>query len=80
LHWGQYANFEKETVPVVWQGIFDLIAQGKFRGTSFKDDSFVGLESVPRALKALGSRDTWGKVVVKIVDDDVQASRTGSKL
>ncbi|KAH8692426.1 alcohol dehydrogenase [Talaromyces proteolyticus] len=66
LHWGQYANFEKETVGVVWKGIFDLIAQGKFKGISFKDESFVGLESVPQALKALGSRDTWGKVVVKV--------------
>jgi NADPH2:quinone reductase len=80
LHWGQYANFEKGTVPVVWQGIFDLIAQGKFRGTAFKDESFVGLESVPRALKALGSRDTWGKVVVKIIDDDDKTARTASKL
>lgn len=80
LHWGQYANFEKDTVPVVWKGIFDLIAEGKFRGTSFKDESFVGLETVPKALKALGSRDTWGKVVVKIVDDDDKTSRTNSKL
>lgn len=70
LHWGQYVNFEKETVGPVWKGIFDLIEQGKFKGTAFKDDdSFVGLESVPRALKALGSRDTWGKVVVRVVDD-----------
>ncbi|KIN07746.1 hypothetical protein OIDMADRAFT_151552 [Oidiodendron maius Zn] len=80
LHWGQYANFEKETVPVVWNGIFDLISEGKFRGTAFRDESFVGLESVPRALKALGSRDTWGKVVVKIIDDVAPPSRTASKL
>lgn len=75
IHWGQYANFETETVPVVWNGIFDLIAEGKFRGTSFKDESFVGLESVPRALQALGSRDTWGKVVVKIIDDKAKSSK-----
>lgn len=68
VHWGQYANFEKETVGKVWQGIFDLVAQGKFRGTAFRDESFVGLESVPRALQALGGRETWGKVVVKVVD------------
>ncbi|EDN07879.1 conserved hypothetical protein [Histoplasma mississippiense (nom. inval.)] len=35
LHWGQYVNFEKETVGVVWDGIFELIRQRKFRGTSF---------------------------------------------
>lgn len=66
LHWGQYANFEKETVGTVWKGIFDLVAQGKFRGTAFKDEKFEGLESVPKALQALGGRETWGKVVVNI--------------
>lgn len=70
LHWGQYARFETETVRTVWQGIFDLVAQGKFRGTAFKDERFVGLESVPRALQALGGRETWGKVVVNIVGDE----------
>ena len=75
LHWGQYANFEKETVTVVWNGIFDLIKAGKFKGTSFKDESFVGLESVPRALKALGGRETWGKVVVQIPNDDGKTSK-----
>lgn len=70
LHWGQYANFEKETVGVVWNGIFDLIRQGKFRGITFKDTSFAGLEAVPKALQALGSRETWGKVVVQIAADN----------
>ncbi|KAJ5326140.1 uncharacterized protein N7506_009242 [Penicillium brevicompactum] len=69
LHWGQYAKFETETVGDVWKGIFDLVKQGKFRGTSFKDESFVGLESVPRALKALGGRETWGKVVVNVIGE-----------
>ncbi|KAL4869646.1 hypothetical protein BDV12DRAFT_73890 [Aspergillus spectabilis] len=69
LHWGQYAKFETQTVGVVWKGIFDLIAQGKFKGTAFKDESFVGLESVPKALQALGRRETWGKVVVQVIED-----------
>ncbi|RJE19716.1 alcohol dehydrogenase [Aspergillus sclerotialis] len=69
VHWGQYAKFEPGTVGTVWKGIFDLVAQGKFRGTAFRDENFVGLESVPKALQALGGRETWGKVVVKIIDD-----------
>jgi NADPH2:quinone reductase len=69
MHWGQYPKSEPETVLATWRGIFDLTDQGKFRGTVFKDESFAGLESVPRALNVLGSRETWGKVVVKIVDD-----------
>ncbi|RYO85352.1 hypothetical protein DL766_005513 [Monosporascus sp. MC13-8B] len=66
IHWGAYARFEKDKIPVVWDGIGKLIEQGKFRGTVFADQEFVGLESVPDALLALGSRGTWGKVVVKI--------------
>lgn len=69
LHWGQYAKFETATVGDVWNGIFELVRAGKFKGTSFKDESFVGLESVPRALKALGGRETWGKVVVNVIGE-----------
>lgn len=70
LHWGQYAHFEPETVDTVWRGIFELVARGRFRGTVFADERFVGLESVPRALRALAGRETWGKVVVRVKDDD----------
>ncbi|KAJ9130901.1 NAD(P)-binding protein [Coniochaeta hoffmannii] len=66
IHWGRYAVAEKETEVAVWEGIMKLVAEGKFRGTVFTDKEFVGLESIPDALKALGSRGTWGKVVVKI--------------
>ncbi|KAK1755197.1 thioredoxin reductase [Echria macrotheca] len=66
IHWGQYSVHEKETVVKVWEGIMGLIAEGKFRATEFTDRRFVGLESVPDALRALGSRETWGKVVVEV--------------
>ncbi|KAH8596670.1 hypothetical protein B0O99DRAFT_651428 [Bisporella sp. PMI_857] len=66
LHWGAYTINEPEMIPVVWEGIFKLIREGKFRGTVFSDKEFVGLESVPEALESLGSRGTWGKVVVKV--------------
>ena len=66
LHWGQYAVHEPETVETVWEGLFELMAQGKFRGTVYTDREYVGLESVPEALESLGSRGTWGKVVVKV--------------
>ncbi|KAF2435413.1 NAD(P)-binding protein [Tothia fuscella] len=66
LHWGMYATFEPETVETVWDGLFELMEQGKFKGTCFTDKEYVGLENVGPALKALGARDTWGKVVVKV--------------
>jgi NADPH:quinone reductase len=70
IHWGQYAVHEKETVVKVWEGIVKLIDAGKFKGTEFTDKNFIGLESVPDALAALGSRGTWGKVVVEVSQGD----------
>ena len=67
LHWGAYAINEPQTVPEVWDGIFKLIDDGKFKGTIFTDKEFVGLESVPAALESLGSRGTWGKVCQLLV-------------
>ena len=66
LFFGAYAKFEPTTVVAVWKGIFQLISEGKFKGTTFTDESFVGLESASKALQALGGRETWGKVVVNI--------------
>ncbi|KAF2090958.1 zinc-binding alcohol dehydrogenase-like protein [Saccharata proteae CBS 121410] len=66
LHWGMYAVNEPETVEKVWDGLFELMDAGKFRGTCFTDKEFVGLEKVPEALIALGGRNSWGKVVVKV--------------
>lgn len=66
LHWGMYAQKERPTVATTWHGIFDMVARGQFRGITFTDQSFRGLDAVPRALKALGERETWGKVVVEL--------------
>ena len=69
LHWGMYAKFEPERVEEVWASLFELIEQGKFKGTVFTDREFVGLEQVAEALHMLGGRETWGKVVVKVPQD-----------
>lgn len=74
IHWGAYAKNEVETISVVWKGIMDLVKEGKMKGTEYSDEEFVGLDRVKDALVALGSRGTWGKVVVKIPQEG------GSKL
>jgi len=66
LHWGMYATNEPEMVEQVWDGLFKLMSEGTYKGTVYTDTEYVGLESVPAALKALGGRDSWGKVVVKV--------------
>ncbi|KAJ4058923.1 hypothetical protein NW756_000502 [Fusarium oxysporum] len=69
LHWGAYSIHERETIPKVWNGIMDLVKQGNLRGTEYTDEEFVGLERTGAALKALGGRGTWGKVVIKIPEE-----------
>lgn len=76
LHWGMYAVKEPETGPKVWQGIFDLVNSGKFRGITYNDKRYKGLESVPEALVDLGSRATWGKVVVELDEHEGEDGRS----
>lgn len=72
LHWGLYAKQEPHTVVAIWEGIFKLISEGKFRSTVYKPPggAYRGLSDVGRALKALGERETWGKVVVELPEDE----------
>ena len=35
----------------------------------YDEENFLGLESVGKALQKLGSRGTWGKVVVDVKPD-----------
>lgn len=74
LAWGAHALHQPEMVPIVWKGVLDLVREGKLKGTQYTDEQFVGLDRVKDGLKALGGRDTWGKVIIKI------APETDSKL
>lgn len=70
LHWGRYVVMENETLHSTWKGIFEMISKGQVRGITFTDKKFVGLESLPAALTALGARETWGKVAITIPEDE----------
>jgi NADPH2:quinone reductase len=61
LHWGAHAQKAPERIPKVFGALFDLYAAGQIRPVIFKSYS---LEQVPDALAALGSRKTYGKVVI----------------
>ena len=60
-------------VGTVWEGIFQMINKGQIKGITFTDKKYVGLESLPQALIALGGRETWGKVAITIPEDEEQA-------
>jgi len=53
----------------VWEGIYKLIDEGKLKSIVYDDEKFEGLESVGKALQKLGSRGTWGKVIVDVKSD-----------
>jgi len=46
-----------------------MIEEGKLKPIVYDDDKFEGLESVGHALQKLGSRGTWGKVIVDVKSD-----------
>ena len=74
VFYGMYQYKEPEVPPMVWKGIFEMIAKGLIKPTLYTDKVYNGLESVAQGLNALGARETWGKVCVTIPEDG------GSKL
>jgi len=61
LHWGAYALNEPERIPETFAALFALYAQGRIKPVIFRT---YKLAEIAAALKALGSRQSYGKVVV----------------
>jgi NADPH2:quinone reductase len=61
LHWGAYAVNEPQRMPETFDALFKLYDAGKIRPVVYKR---YPLEKLPEALRALGSRETYGKAVV----------------
>jgi NADPH2:quinone reductase len=61
LHWGAYAKFEPERIPETYRALFDLYAKGEIRPLIYRE---YPLAEVSAALAALGSRQSWGKVIL----------------
>jgi len=61
LHWGAYAQNQPASISEVFRALFALYEAGKIRPLIFRA---YPLEEAGRALADLGSRKTWGKVVL----------------
>jgi len=61
LHWGAYATHEPERIPEVFEALFRLYDTDAIHPVVFER---FPLERVADALTALGSRRTYGKVVL----------------
>jgi NADPH2:quinone reductase len=61
LHWGAYTTQDPERVPIVFEALFELYAEGRIEPVIFER---FPLDALPVALEALGSRKTYGKLVI----------------
>jgi NADPH:quinone reductase len=62
LHWGAYAKFEPARIPETMQALLALYGKGAIRPEIYRR---YPLAQAGEALQALGSRATWGKVVLE---------------
>jgi NADPH2:quinone reductase len=62
LHGGAHATHEPARIPEPVARLVELHASGRIAPEIFPRR--YGLDELPEALAALGSRRTWGKVVV----------------
>jgi len=69
IHWGAYTRNEQERIPEVWAALLQLVREGRLRPVVF-EQIYQGLESLPKGLKALANRETWGKAVLRIRSED----------
>jgi NADPH2:quinone reductase len=65
VYWGGTATNDHAAASRVWSGIEKLIAAGRLTPVIYQK-IFQGLDKVPMALDELQTRKTWGKVVIKI--------------
>ena len=61
LHWGAHQMNEPERIPETFAGLFEMHRQGRIDPVIYRS---YGLDQVPAALEALGSRASYGKVIV----------------
>jgi NADPH2:quinone reductase len=62
LHWGAHQMYQPERIGETFAGLFRLYEEGKIEPAIFPRR--FALEELPAALAALGSRQTYGKVIV----------------
>ena len=61
LHWGAHVQHEPARIAETFAALFDLYAAGKIRPVIF---GRYALDELPAALDALGSRRSYGKIVI----------------
>ncbi|KII92456.1 hypothetical protein PLICRDRAFT_50833 [Plicaturopsis crispa FD-325 SS-3] len=68
IHWGAYQIHEPHHVPSVWTPLLELFASGKVKPVVYSE--VYPLERLVDALDALEKRQTWGKTIIRVRDED----------
>ncbi|KAJ3095137.1 CCA tRNA nucleotidyltransferase, mitochondrial [Phlyctochytrium planicorne] len=74
VFWGGTTINDRKLAVDTWQGVFSLLSEEENGKPKYLPvvypTKYVGLSSIPRALKDLESRKTWGKVVCTLESND----------
>ncbi|KAF8161104.1 hypothetical protein B0H34DRAFT_699511 [Crassisporium funariophilum] len=68
VHWGAYSLKEPSRIPHVWKDLLNMFASGQVKPVTYTD--VYTLESLVDGLAALEKRQTWGKAVVRVKEEN----------
>ncbi|KAJ2925132.1 hypothetical protein H1R20_g11980, partial [Candolleomyces eurysporus] len=68
LHWGAYTQKEPSRIPVVWKELLDMFASGTVQPVTYTET--WPLEKLSEGLGALERRETWGKAVIRVREEN----------
>jgi len=78
LHWGLYTREEPSRIPVVWKELLNMFSSGKAKPITYS--TVYPLACAMDGLVALERRETWGKAVVCIREEEEEDNKTMAKL
>lgn len=68
LHWGLYEQKEASRIPEVWDALLGLFSSKRVKPVIYS--RIYSLEKAMEGLLALERRETWGKVIVRLRDEN----------
>lgn len=73
IHWGAYAKNEPAHMSKVWQDLMELMSSGRVKPVVYSE--VWPFDRLADGLVAIEKRQTWGKAVVRIREDDSVRAR-----
>lgn len=67
---GESGRRKPDELAKIWEGYLGMLQSGRLRATLYGE--YRGLQDVGRALRDLHERRVYGKIVVKVADDDLE--------